>query len=203
MNVNMNMNKNIILASASPRRRELLEKAGVEFEILITEANEEVDFPISPVDFVTLIAKRKLDAALEKIEMWKYPKDNEIIIIAADTIVAIDGKILGKPKDFEEAFNMLKLLQGRVHQVFTGLSIALIKPQGTSIVQDYSCTEVFMKELTEEEIMTYIQDEPPFDKAGAYAIQGKAGEFIDKIEGDYNNVVGLPMDLLFQTLGIL
>ncbi|MEI8215988.1 MAG: Maf family protein [Eubacteriales bacterium] len=199
----MGINKHIILASASPRRRELLEKAGIEFEVLITEANEEVDYPISPIDFVTLIAKRKLDAALEKIDMEKYPKDREIIIIAADTIVAIDGRILGKPKDFEEAFDMLNLLQGRVHEVFTGLAIASVKPAGTTIVQDYCCTQVFMNALTEDEIKMYIHAESPFDKAGSYAIQGKAAEFIEKIEGDYNNVVGLPLDLLLETIGLL
>ena len=199
----MGINKHIILASASPRRRELLDKAGVEFEILITEANEEVDYSISSIDFVTLIAKRKLDAAMEKIDMGKYQKDDEVVIIAADTIVAIDGRILGKPKDFEEAFEMLNLLQGRAHEVFTGLAIALIEPAGTRIVQDYCYTQVFMKALTEGEIKIYIHAESPFDKAGSYAIQGKAAEFIDKIEGDYNNVVGLPMELLFETIGIL
>jgi septum formation protein len=192
--------KHIILASASARRQELLAKYGIEFEVLITDANEEVDFVISPADFVTLIAKRKLDVAIEKIanKAFTTAEDQETFLIAADTIVAIDNKILGKPKDIEEAFEMIKLLQGRTHEVFTGLAVARIKNKDLNIIQDYCCTRVLMKPLADEEIVNYIESENPLDKAGSYAIQGKAAEFIEKIEGDYNNVVGLPMDLLLK-----
>jgi septum formation protein len=194
----------IILASASARRQELLERHGIKFDILITDANEEVDFQISPSDFVTLIARRKLDAAIEKIALKEFKVDvgREAVIIAADTIVAIDDKILGKPKDLEEAFDMLKLLQGRTHEVYTGLAIYIEDKSENKITQDYCCTKVYMRPLSNEEIINYINQENPLDKAGAYAIQGKAAEFIEKIEGDYNNVVGLPVDLLLNLISI-
>lgn len=196
--------KHIILASASARRQELLQKYGIQFDVLITDANEEVDFEISPVDFVILIAKRKLDVALEKIEAkaFELNEDQMTIIVAADTIVAIDDKILGKPNDLDEAFEMLKQLQGRSHEVYTGLAIYSMGKLENKIIQDYCCTKVYMKPLTNEEIIKYIESENPLDKAGAYAIQGKAAEFIEKIDGDYNNVVGLPMDLLINLMSI-
>jgi septum formation protein len=192
----------IILASASARRQELLHKHGIQFDILITDANEEVEFQISPADFVTLIAKRKLDAAIEKIALKEFKVDagREAVIIAADTIVAIDDKILGKPKDLEEAFEMLKLLQGRDHEGYTGLAIYIEDKSENKIIQDYCCTRVYMKALADQEIINYINIENPLDKAGSYAIQGKAAEFIEKIEGDYNNVVGLPMELLIKII---
>jgi septum formation protein len=194
----------IILASASARRQELLHKHGIQFDILITDANEEVDFQISPADFVTLIAKRKLDVAIEKIASKDLNLDisREAVIIAADTIVAIDDKILGKPKDLEDAFEMLKLLQGRCHEVYTGLAISVMSNLENTIIQDYSCTKVYMRPLSNEEIINYINLENPLDKAGSYAIQGKAAEFIEKIEGDYNNVVGLPMELLINLINV-
>jgi len=196
--------QHIILASASARRQELLQKYGIKFDVLITDANEDVDYEISPMYFVTLIAKRKLDVALDKIKSNTFATDEvrETIVIAADTIVAIDNKILGKPKDIEEAFKMIKLLQGRTHEVFTGLAISFMSNLKHSIVQVYCCTKVYMKPLTNEEITNYINLENPLDKAGAYAIQGRAAEFIEKIEGDYNNVVGLPMDLLLNLISI-
>ncbi len=177
----------LLLASASPRRREILENLGFEFEILPSNV-EESEVPWNdPVESAKLLAEIKgVDAQKTR------PRKT---IIAADTIVLCEGQVMGKPKSSEDAAKMLGTLSGRVHEVVTG--IALIKLPNTRIIEAER-TKVFFRKLSPEEISRYISTREPFDKAGAYAIQGYASAFIDKIEGDYFNVVGLPVARLFS-----
>lgn len=181
--------KRIILASASPRRRELLAQAGFLFEVKVSDAEETI-METEPSKIVEELAQRKAEAVAVSEE--------NAIVIGADTIVAAEGKILGKPRSREEAFSMLSMLQGRVHQVYTGVAL-ISKEAGTERRQVFSeKTDVAMYPMTEEEIRAYIDTGEPMDKAGAYGIQGCAAVYIRKIDGDYNNVVGLPIARLYQ-----
>lgn len=184
--------KNVILASASPRRRELLKQAGFEFEVIESQADENVAVK-EPERLVEELARRKALAVAETLE-------GEALVISADTVVAADGEILGKPKDEEDAFRMLSGLQGRTHQVYTG--VALVKKQTgkTEVSSFFEQTDVTMYPMGEEEIRGYIATSEPKDKAGAYGIQGRAAIFVKEIRGDYNNVVGLPIGRLYQEL---
>lgn len=184
--------KNVILASASPRRRELLKQAGFEFEVIESQADENVAVK-EPERLVEELARRKALAVAETLE-------GEALVIGADTVVAADGEILGKPKDEEDAFRMLSGLQGRTHQVYTG--VALVKKQTgkTEVSSFFEQTDVTMYPMGEEEIRGYIATSEPKDKAGAYGIQGRAAIFVKEIRGDYNNVVGLPIGRLYQEL---
>jgi septum formation protein len=177
----------LLLASASPRRREILENLGFEFEILPSNVDE------SEVPWNDPVESAKLLAEIKGVDAQKTrPRKT---IIAADTIVLCEGQVMGKPKSSEDAAKMLGTLSGRVHEVVTG--IALIKLPNTRIIEAER-TKVFFRNLSPEEISRYISTREPFDKAGAYAIQGYASAFIDKIEGDYFNVVGLPVARLFS-----
>ena len=177
----------LLLASASPRRKEILENLGFEFEILPSDVDES-EVPWSdPVESVKLLAEIKaIDAQKTR------PRKT---IIAADTIVLCEDRVMGKPASPEDAAEMLGTLSGRMHEVVTG--IALIKLPNTRIIEAES-TKVFFRKLSPGEISRYISTREPFDKAGAYAIQGYASAFIDRIEGDYFNVVGLPVARLFS-----
>lgn len=182
----------IILASASPRRRELLEQAGISFEILIG-STEECITKENPCDIVE-------ELSLAKAEGVACGVTGDVVIIGADTIVAKEHEILGKPKDAEDAARMLSMLQNGRHQVYTG--VTLIRQKGNErLVRSFHVrTDVFMAPMDEREIAEYIATGEPFDKAGAYGIQGRAGVFIEKIEGDYYNVVGLPISRLYREL---
>lgn len=169
----------IILASQSPRRKELLSMCGFEFEIKPAEADETLPDGISPADAVEYLSRIKAEAI----------EDDENIIIGADTVVALGNEILGKPSDDADAFRMLSALSGKKHSVFTGVTLR----KKDKIITFHSETKVEFYEMTEEEIKGYIATKEPNDKAGAYAIQGIGGLFIKGIEGDYNNVVGLPV----------
>ncbi|MBE6677424.1 MAG: septum formation inhibitor Maf [Ruminococcaceae bacterium] len=184
------INKHIILASASPRRRELLESFGFDFEICRSLADENGVENYAPQDAVTELALRKALWVKERC------KNNDSVILAADTLVAIDGKLLGKPEDEEDAFRMLKGLSGTNHQVYTGYAILY----GDKQISGYECTDVFFRPLEEEEIRAYIATGEPMDKAGAYGIQEKAGIFVRRIEGDYLNVLGLPVCKIYEEL---
>ncbi len=190
---------NIILASASPSRRELLEQIGVNFSIKPSTC-EEVITETSPKKVVESLSLQKA-ADVAKNE------GINTITIGSDTIVAMDDKIFGKPKDREDAFNMLKALSGKTHQVYTGVTFIIKhKDMDNFIIHTFhSKTDVVMKEMTESEINWYLDTNEPYDKAGAYAIQGYSAIFIDKINGDYNTVVGLPVSMIyseFKKLGI-
>ncbi len=171
----------LILASKSPRRKEFLEKANLEFIIDTVETEEIFNPDLSIEDALIDIARQKVLPVFSK-----HPNDT---ILGADTIVVCDNQILGKPKDLNHAREMLKLLSGKVHFVMTAVVIKT-KEKETSFVEK---TNVYFKKLTEEDIDILITKENVLDKAGSYAIQGVAGSYIEKIEGDYDNVVGLPI----------
>ena len=175
--------KNIILASKSKRRSELLSDIGLSFKVIASDIDETSVVKGDPDEYVMILAEKKL------MEVDKDVKDDSIIIIAADTIVCYDGMILGKPEDEADAFRMLAMLSGDWHEVYTGLAIK----RGDKLVVDYEVTRVKFRELDDEEIESYIKTEEPLDKAGAYGIQELGSLFVEKIEGDFYNVVGLPV----------
>ena len=187
--------KRIILASASPRRKELMELAGFEFEIQVSQ-KEEVYHSTRPDEIVKELALLKAE------DIASQNDAKNCVVIGADTVVAVDGIILGKPKDKEDAANMVRLMQGREHQVYTGLAILEFDEMGKETVTNHAvCTNVYVTAMSEEEILEYVQDETIMDKAGAYAIQGAFGaKFIERFEGDYYNVVGLPISYIYQIL---
>ncbi|MBE6958228.1 MAG: septum formation inhibitor Maf [Ruminococcaceae bacterium] len=177
----------LILASQSPRRRELLGLFRLPFEIRVADIDEEMDPNLPPYDEVARVSREKALAV---------PRDRDDIVIAADTIVVCQGKVLGKPHTEQEATEMLRLLSGRDHQVMTGMTVL----RGT---QEISCTEVtdiHFRELREKEISAYVATGEPMDKAGAYGIQGGAALFAEKMVGDYYNVMGLPVCKLHALL---
>ena len=183
----------IILASASPRRRELLHQIGLETEVLPSRI-EEKPTATQPEEVVEELSRQKcLDVAGRAQENG--------VVLGADTVVALDGKIMGKPGSAGQAAEMLKSLQGRSHQVFTGVTLAEVR-KGRIVRQETFSerTEVFLFPMTEEEIEAYILSGEPFDKAGAYGIQGSFARHVKSIEGDYNNVVGLPVAAVYQRL---
>lgn len=191
------MNKHkLILASASPRRKELLQTLGLDFDVVISDTDEgSVDCLIPASLYVQELALIKATAVCD--EMIKYSGD-DAIIISADTVVYNNLNILGKPVDENDAFNMLKDLSGKVHEVYTG--ICVMRTSDLFTVCDNRMTKVFFKELSDEKIKDYIATKEPMDKAGAYGIQGLGSTLIEKIDGDYFNVVGLPLEALARIL---
>ncbi len=180
--------KKLILASASPRRKELLEKLGVDFTVCVSNADETSEIT-APDVLVRFLSKKKAESVASE-----HP---DSIVIAADTVVYLEGEgIMGKPKDKDDAYRMISLLSGRVNEVHTGVTVAEGEDTETFSVK----TLVHFKKLTEEQIREYVSSEECADKAGAYAIQGRACVFIDRIEGDYFNVVGLPLSPLYDIL---
>ena len=184
--------KKLILASNSPRRRELLEQIGVEFEVIPSNAEEKVTKQ-EPSEVVEELSRQKAEDVAAAVE--------DGIVLGADTVVCQDGQIMGKPKDEADAKQMLQKLQGEEHSVYTGVTI-LVKGNGAvQHVQTFSQeTKVYVYEMTDEEIDRYIATGEPLDKAGAYGIQGRFAAYVDGIEGDYNNVVGLPVSAVWQEL---
>ncbi len=177
--------RKIILASASPRRREILAGAGIHFEI-ITSGAEEKSIKTDPAELVEELSYIKASGTDTLV------KDSDSVVIGADTVVACDGKILGKPESEEDALKMLTLLQGRTHQVYTGVTILYGGRGERKRKTFHECTDVTCYPVSREEILEYIRTGEPMDKAGAYGIQGLWGIYVQKICGDYNNVVGLP-----------
>lgn len=176
----------IILASQSPRRQELLKLITTDFEIKSQNADETLPSGISPKEAVMYLSKIKAQPL----------SNDEDIVIGADTVVALDGKILGKPSDEQNAREMLRFLSGKTHSVFTGVTLIKGKKEKTFAVE----TKVKFFDLTDEEIEKYIKTNEPFDKAGAYGIQGYGSLLVEKIDGDYFNVVGLPVSTLAREL---
>lgn len=192
--------KKIILGSASPRRRELLSQIGVSFEVR-TSGREEIYHSAIPEEIVRELALMKAENVAGDLtdEQNEAPKDT--IVIGADTIVVLDGKILGKPVDEKDAADMIGALQGRSHEVYTGVAILDYDSQGEKNVSVHAVgTKVYVNPMDEAEISTYIDTGEPMDKAGAYGIQGRFAAYIDRIEGDYYNVVGLPVSYVYQAL---
>ena len=182
--------KPIILASASPRRREILTTLDIPFRVVASDADESLPLGIAPAEAVETLAARKAAAVAALC-------GGDEVILAADTVVAIDGEILGKPADEAEAAAMLRRLSGRVHVVYTGVAIR----RGGEVRVAHEATRVRFAALTEADIAAYIATGEPMDKAGAYAIQGRAARFVEGIVGDYFNVVGLPGRLVWVMLG--
>jgi len=180
----------IVLASASDRRKELLQRLCIDFKVIISDFNEEsVVFDGDCSNYVQTLATGKVLDVSKKLQA-----KGEKIIIGCDTIVSINNKILGKPKNKRDAFLMLKNLSGQQHQVYSG--ITLLNTENNKLISDFQCTRVLFSELKDEIINWYIETGDPMDKAGAYGIQGFAGVFVKEIHGCYYNVVGLPLNKL-------
>ena len=180
----------IVLASGSPRRRELLDMAGFIFEVMPADVDETADPDLSPEQLVAHLAEKKA------LYIRDVLQSKDVVIIGADTVVAIDDLILGKPKDEDDAFDMLSRLQGRDHMVFTGVTVASHEKCETFV----ESTKVFMRALDEQEIREYMATGEPFDKAGAYGIQERGAVLIERVEGDYFTVIGLPICRLNKLL---
>lgn len=195
----------IILASGSPRRKELLEQIGLNFDICPAKG-EEVITKTAPEEVVKELASQKAREVASMVKAYgnnheELMTPQDIMVIGADTVVAFDGQILGKPKGEEDAFCMLSMLSGNMHSVYTGVSIILLGASGkVGELTFYEKTDVSMRDMEEAEIRRYIATGEPMDKAGAYGIQGKCAIYIDKIHGDYNNVVGLPVAAIYREL---
>lgn len=214
--------RNIILASQSPRRREILRQVGIQFDVKPSDV-EEVITKTAPAEVVEELSYQKAVDVYNKIyknlrwtSKWNIIYDKltgiKYLVIGADTVVAVDGMILGKPKSEEDAFDMLKLLQGRTHEVYTGVTFAwndnkkiddkdFFNYKIALTTKTFSeCTKVTFCHMTDSEIRNYIATKEPMDKAGAYGIQGQCAMYISKIEGDYNNVVGLPIARVYHEM---
>jgi septum formation protein len=184
---------NVILASASPRRKELLEKAGVAFRVNAAGGEEKITSE-NPEEVVQELSEAKAQNTAEQMEAQL---EQDTLVIGADTLVAYNGQILGKPADEKEAAKTLAMLQGNTHQVYTG--VTLLRKQG-NVWEKYTfaeCTDVTFYPVSEKEIWEYVSTGDPMDKAGSYGIQGPFGIYVRGIKGDYNNVVGLPVARLF------
>lgn len=182
----------VILASKSPRRVEILEKIVKEFEVV------QSNFDENTIDFKGDVEKYVKDLSINKaIEVSKRLNEPSIVI-AADTVVFQNGKVLEKPKNEEDAFSMLSSLSGNTHKVYSG--ICLINTYDDTVVTDCDCTEVRFSELNPRQIRNYINSGEPMDKAGAYGIQGLGGAFVEGIKGCYYNVMGLPLNKLYKAL---
>lgn len=218
--------KKIILASASPRRRELLAQIGLTFTVMPSDV-EENPASVLPQDIVIELSKEKARDVWKKIgqddicdrrdDIYVMKEDGtddirqggtdhqrncgDSLVISADTVVSIEGEILGKPRDSEDAARMLGLLSGKEHQVYTGVTMIWINKEGKR--EEYSfyvCTGVLMYRMSRAEILRYVESGEPMDKAGAYGVQGKAAAYIKAVRGEYSNVVGLPVGRLYQEM---
>jgi len=195
----------LILASASPRRRELLAQAGFAFEVRAADIPEDPKSGEDPIAYVVRLAREKAEAVFAELTRsakagpsttLRSAQDDSLVVLGADTTVVVDGVILGKPQDEADAARMLCILSGRTHRVITG--VAVVTAERTESAAEV--TAVKFLTLSEEEIAAYVATGEPMDKAGAYAIQGLAAKWIPRIEGDYSNVVGLPLALVSSLL---
>ena len=177
-----------ILASASPRRKEILSNAGFDFEVIVSDADENISEDLTPEKTVEELAKRKA------LSVWESNKD--AVVFGCDTVVAVDGKILGKPADYEDAFNMLRMLSGKVHTVSTGVCIC--SAEKLSVFSNTTRVEFYS--LSDETIKSYISTGECRDKAGAYGIQGYGSVLVKEIKGDYFSVMGLPVSQASRVL---
>jgi septum formation protein len=180
----------LVLASQSPRRREILERAGFDFTVRVAGVPEEPEAGESPDAYVRRLSRSKALAVR---------READEVILGADTVVVLDEHILEKPRDTEDAARMLRMLSGRTHSVLTGICLL----HADDVVEDHAETRVHFTGMSERDVAGYIESGEPMDKAGAYAIQGLASKFIDRIEGCYFNVVGLPVALVYSRLRLL
>ncbi len=186
----------VILASGSPRRKELLKQLVADFEVLPAKGSE-IYTEQEPDKIVQQLAAQK---AAEVESSVVRQGEEPMLVIGADTVVAFQGQILGKPADAKQAKEMLKMLASDVHQVYTGVALIVIQHGKRQCLEFAECTNVRFYPMTAQEIEAYVQSGEPMDKAGAYGIQGIGGRFVEGIEGDYQNVVGLPLAKLYQVL---
>ena len=186
------LREKLVLASSSPRRTELLNRAGWPHEVVVAGIDESVRPNEEPAAYVKRLARSKAEAVAERLE-------DGGLVLGADTTVVIDNQILGQPHDEADAKRMLQLLNGRWHEVLTG--VALVRVGGETRV-DHETTRVRFAEMSESEIDWYVASREPAGKAGAYGIQGKAALFIEEIEGDYFNIMGLPIRLVYELAGL-
>ena len=186
----------IVLASNSPRRKELLHQIFDKFDVVKSNFDEDEIKEKEPEKLVQILSVKKAEEVFERIQN----KENELLVIGGDTLVYFDGQVLGKPKDEEDAFNTLKKLQGNKNEVYSAFTIILKK--GNKIIKETYLTKsiVIMKAMSDEEIGKYIETGEPMDKAGSYAVQGIGSKFIEKIEGSYSSVVGLDVEKLKETI---
>ena len=193
------MNKKIILASASPRRRELLIQIGLDFDVVVSETEEKIT-STEPAKVVEELSRQKAMFTAYALEEEENRDLRDVVVIGADTVVSYEGKILGKPADETAAIEMLAMLQGNTHQVYTGVTL-LIREKGRWKAHTFhECTDVSFYPVTEEEIKEYVNSKDPMDKAGSYGIQGGFGIYVKEIRGEYTNVVGLPVGRLFYEM---
>lgn len=186
----------IILASQSPRRKELLTQVGMKFVVCPSTIEEHITEK-NPVDVVKELSRQKAEDVAQKVVSKENAKD--FLVIGADTIVVYEDQILGKPVDKDDAIRMLGMLQGKTHSVYTGVTLVLQR-ENRKVITFAEKTEVVMCPMNQEEIEWYVNTGEPMDKAGAYGIQGLCARFIREIRGDYNNVVGLPVGRIYQEL---
>ncbi|MBE5972588.1 MAG: septum formation protein Maf [Lachnoclostridium sp.] len=186
--------KKIVLASASPRRLELLRQIGIEPEVIVSHVEEVVTSTV-PGEVVMELSRQKAE------DVAKDQKAGTLVI-GSDTVVAVDGKILGKPHDHEEAAEMIRSIEGRAHQVYTGVCMVLKGENGAedTVCNFFDATDVEVYPMTEGEILEYANSEEPMDKAGAYAVQGFFGRYIKGLKGSYANVMGLPISMVYQEM---
>ncbi|ASD64958.1 Maf family protein [Bdellovibrio bacteriovorus] len=185
----------LILASESPRRKQLLSEAGFSFDVVPVKVSEIPNKNLNVNDQILDIARRKASAALP---LLKSSRTDAFIVLCADTEVIFDGAPLGKPADRQDAYRILKLLSGKYHEVIT--AVCLVESSTGKEVSQTETTKIYFRELTDDEIWTYIDTGEPMDKAGAYGIQGQGGKFVDHFEGPFDNVVGLPVELVKNLL---
>jgi len=181
----------LLLASASPRRRELLRHAGFDFEVRPSDIVEQMKRGERPEEFARRAAREKAMSVAASSPAGSF-------VLGADTVVVVEGETLGKPADLDDATRMLRLLSGRTHQVHSG--ICLVRAPDEIVALTHETTLVTFQELDEEEIRSYVESGEPLDKAGAYAVQGLASKFVTRISGCYSNVVGLPVARVYEIL---
>lgn len=188
---------NYVLASASPRRRELLEQIGISFEVSPADGEEFISKEC-PADIVELLSREK---ACEVARNYKGRyKNDTVVIIGADTLVACGKEVMGKPLDEADAVQMLTRIQGGTHHVYTGVALVIMEEGREKLIVFHEKTEVELYPITQDRIKAYVATGEPMDKAGAYAIQGRFAAYVKRINGDYNTVVGLPVARLMQEL---
>jgi septum formation protein len=198
--IQSNTLRQLVLATSSPRRQELVASLDLSLpvRILSTDADETIEPTWTPAEVVERLAQRKAEAAVERLRLEESDKPS--LVVGADTIVVLDGEVLGKPVDQQDAIAMLTRLQGRCHDVYTG--VACIHSSNGSALVKHRRTQVWMKPLSKKRIERYVATGEPMDKAGSYGIQGLGATNVDRIEGCYFNVVGLPLSLLSDMLEV-
>jgi len=193
-------NLRLVLASTSPRRHELIKHLRLPFEIIPSQFEEVIDPALDPAELVLSLAEGKAREVYERVEAGCA--NGCLAVLGADTIVLMEGTVLGKPKDEADAFQMLKQLSGRAHEVYTGVALMVREPNGSQpeLLKQFERSKVFFRPMSDNEIREYILCGEPMDKAGAYALQGTGSAFVARIEGCFTNIIGLPIPVVVALL---